>query len=285
MFTLYKIGDWVRIYNVEPRFDRVQVNGYAHRLCPPSCPYIGLVPSKGFKLTVLQLLPTAALQARSNYLLKCYYMLLGLRSNSVSNMRCKPCANSNGIGACSVHLPAGLNENILTHFIYISPLLYVTTDVEHDGRRQRCELDTITAHRIVCGRGGTVAVMYNTRWKGLKHLCWEREVDFLHFCPATLGHWNEHHAQRGARHLQYQKCSCTPRRTSFIAFEASVTSDLATSLCLATTTNVNSPSYPVVLRASPFGSRVVNLFGGLDSLGLLVLRVSPIQLVSWIVCV
>lgn len=103
----------------------------------------------------------------------------------VSIMRCTPCVNLHNTGDRPIHLPAGLPEYVLTYFPCESPPFYVTTgDVDHDGRIRRVELDMITAHRVMCGRGGKVAVMYETRWKGLRRLSSERKADFQHFRPA-----------------------------------------------------------------------------------------------------
>ena len=42
------------------------------------------------------------------------------------------------------------------------------------------EVEKITSHRSVRGRGGVVVVLYKTHWKGLRQPSWEREMDFQH---------------------------------------------------------------------------------------------------------
>ena len=39
------------------------------------------------------------------------------------------------------------------------------------------EVEKITSHRSVRGRGGVIAVLYETHWKGVLQLSWEREMD------------------------------------------------------------------------------------------------------------
>ena len=40
--------------------------------------------------------------------------------------------------------------------------------------RQRLEVEKITGHQSVRGRGGVIAVMYETHWTGLSGPPWER---------------------------------------------------------------------------------------------------------------
>ena len=42
---------------------------------------------------------------------------------------------------------------------------------------QRLEVERITGHQSLGGRGGVIAVMYETHWTGLSRPSWEREMD------------------------------------------------------------------------------------------------------------
>ena len=53
---------------------------------------------------------------------------------------------------------------------------------------QRVEVEKITGHQSVRGRGGVIAVMYETHWTGLSGPSWEREMHTLvvpHLCSCV----------------------------------------------------------------------------------------------------
>ena len=50
-----------------------------------------------------------------------------------------------------------------------------------DGPLERVVVDHISGHQLVHGRGGKIAVMYQTHWKALMRGTWEREEDLRHF--------------------------------------------------------------------------------------------------------
>ena len=43
--------------------------------------------------------------------------------------------------------------------------------------------------RSVRGRGGVIAVLYETHWKGLLRPSWERESDLFHFSQHIFNYW------------------------------------------------------------------------------------------------
>ena len=61
-------------------------------------------------------------------------------------------------------------------FLQEIPPYHVTQD---DGSTplQRLEVEKITGHRSVRGRGGAIPVMYEAHWTGLSRPSWEREMD------------------------------------------------------------------------------------------------------------
>ena len=98
----------------------------------------------------------------------------------VSVARCKPCTNPHDTIDLPRYLPSGLTQYVLNNHT-APPILppHVTADdvsvsVEH------LKADKIFSHRSVPGRGGAIAVLYETRWKGLPRPSWEREADLLH---------------------------------------------------------------------------------------------------------
>ena len=57
-----------------------------------------------------------------------------------------------------------------------SPPYHVTRD-DVSAPRERLEVEKITGHQSVRGRGGVIAVLYKTHWVGLSEPSWEREMD------------------------------------------------------------------------------------------------------------
>ena len=106
----------------------------------------------------------------------------------VTVVRCKPCANPYDIGDMPRHLPAGFTQYVLHTFATKSPPYHVTTD---DVATPPILLDVakITGHQCVRGRGGDIAVLYETHWDGLLRPTWERELDLQAFRSHILTYW------------------------------------------------------------------------------------------------
>ena len=74
------------------------------------------------------------------------------------------------------YLPAGLTQYVLNNIPKTFPLCYVTQD-DVSVPLQRLEVEKITGHQSGRGRGGVIAVLYQTHWVGLSEPSWERETD------------------------------------------------------------------------------------------------------------
>ena len=74
--------------------------------------------------------------------------------------------------------PAGLTQYVLNNFAKKSPPYHVTQDDVSTPLR-RLELEKITGHQSVRGRGGVIAVMYETHWTCLSGSSWERASSFF----------------------------------------------------------------------------------------------------------
>ena len=72
--------------------------------------------------------------------------------------RCKPCANPRDSGDMPKYLPAGLTQYVLNKFSKKSPPYHVTQD-DVSTPLQRLEVEQITGHQSVRGRGGAIAVL------------------------------------------------------------------------------------------------------------------------------
>ena len=88
---------------------------------------------------------------------------------------CKPCVNPHGSRDMPNYIPAGLTQYVLISSPKMSPPYYVTQDTSTP--LQRLEVEQITGHQLVRGRGGVIAVLYKTHWVGLPEPSWEREMD------------------------------------------------------------------------------------------------------------
>ena len=69
-----------------------------------------------------------------------------------------------------------------------SPPYHVTQD-DVSTPLQRLEVEQITGHQSVQGRGGVIAVLYKTNWAGLSEPSWEREIDLYLSRPHILRYW------------------------------------------------------------------------------------------------
>ena len=83
----------------------------------------------------------------------------------VSVQRCKPCVNPHDQGDMPKYLSARLTQYVLRNVSRNPPPYHVTQDVSTPLRR--LEVEKITGHQSVRGRGGVIAVTYETHWTGL----------------------------------------------------------------------------------------------------------------------
>lgn len=74
------------------------------------------------------------------------------------------------------YLPAGLAQYVLNNCTKKSPPYHVTQD-DAWTPLQRLEVEKITGHQSVRGRGGVIVVMYEMHWAGLSRPSREREMD------------------------------------------------------------------------------------------------------------
>ena len=106
----------------------------------------------------------------------------------VSVQPCKVCTKPHDQGDIPKYLPAGLTQYVLNKFSKQSPPYHVTQD-DVSTPLHRLEMETITGHHPVRGRGGVIAVMYETHWTGLSGPSWEREMDLQLFRHEILRYW------------------------------------------------------------------------------------------------
>ena len=102
----------------------------------------------------------------------------------------KPCANPHDGNDMLKYLPAGLKkmQYVLNTFPKRSPPYHVTQD-DVSVPLQRLEVEKITGHQSVRGRGGVIAVLYKRHWVGLSEPSWERENDLQLSRTHILRYW------------------------------------------------------------------------------------------------
>ena len=122
----------------------------------------------------------------------------------VTVVRYKPCANLCDAGDIPLYLPAGLTQYALHAFATKSPPYHVTTD---DVATPPISLDVakLTGNQCVRGRGGAIAVLYETHWDGLLCPTWERELDLQAFRHRILTYRAAGLAQHQLHTRQYQQ--------------------------------------------------------------------------------
>ena len=84
--------------------------------------------------------------------------------------RCKPYANPHDSNDVPKYLSSGLTQYVLNNFPKKSPPYHVTRD-DVSAPLQPLEVDQITGHQSVRGRGGVIAVLHKTHWVGLSGQC------------------------------------------------------------------------------------------------------------------
>ena len=97
----------------------------------------------------------------------------------VSVKRCKPCPSPGDITDLPKYLPTDVTTYALTASATKSPPYHVTVN-DVSPPPERLEAERITGHQLVRGRGGVIAVLYETHLTGLVSPSWERELDLQH---------------------------------------------------------------------------------------------------------
>ena len=156
--------------------------------------------------------PSSAADSLNGRPLRDKLLYLDLRSNisgpatkpRVTVARCKPCANPYDADDIPLHLPAGLTQYVLHAFANKSPPYHATTG---DVSTPPILIDVakITGHQCVRGRGGAIAVLYETYWNGILRPTWERELDLQAFRHLILAYWANGLAHHQPNTRQYQQ--------------------------------------------------------------------------------
>ena len=102
------------------------------------------------------------------------------------------------------YLPSDLTKYELNSFTTESAPFHVTFD-DVSPPPERLEVEQITGHQLVRGRGGVIAVLYETHWVRLLSPSLERELDLQHSRRHIFLYWSgtpTQHRQANRLHRQ-----------------------------------------------------------------------------------
>lgn len=111
----------------------------------------------------------------------------------VSSMRCQPYVNPHDANERPWHLSSVFSEYLVANISKLPlPFHAKEDDVKPFVEVGSSKVDFIVAHRFVIGLGGSIAVLFETRWIGLMSSLWEREMHLRCFRLAILRHGLEY---------------------------------------------------------------------------------------------
>ena len=188
----FSVGNWAGVYNSASTIRQDVKKGTDATVLKTK---LSLNWNGSFK--ILAVGPTASSDTPDNRFLQDKLLLLDFPSDlpgldskpRVSVERCKPCHNPDDTSDIPRHLPADLTTYLLTASDTKFPPYHVTLD-DVTPPPERLEVEQITGHQLVRGRGGFIAVLYETHWTGLLSPSWERELDLQHFRRHISLYWS-----------------------------------------------------------------------------------------------
>ena len=258
----YAAGGWVWVYNTAATIRQGLRKGADNKILKEK---LSLNWTGPFKIIAVG--PAPAADTPDGRPLGDKLLYLDLPSNlsgpaakpRVTVARCKPCANPYDADDIPRHLPAGLTQYVLHAFATKSPPYHVTTD---DVSTPPILIDVakITGHQCVRGRGGAIAVLYETHWNGILR-------------PHGNGNWISRPSDtsflpigRMVRNTtnpildNTNSCVLTPRRARSPAPRANATSRVLTGLSLPTSTE--PASYPPLCLSEPLSGTTLSTAPG-----------------------
>ena len=203
----YMAGGWVWVYNTAATIRQGLHKGVDNKVLKEK---LSLNWTGPFKIVAVG--PSPATTQPDGRPLGDKLLYLDLPSNlsgpaakpRVTVARCKPCANPYDVDDMPRHLPAGLTQYVLHAFATKSPPYHVTTD-DIATPPVLINVTKITGHQCVRGRGGAIAVLYETQWDSILRPTWERELDLQAFRHHILSYWAAGPAQHQPHTRQYQQ--------------------------------------------------------------------------------
>ena len=155
-------------------------------------------------------------------------------------------------------MPAGLTQHVLNNFSKKFPPYHVTQDGVSTPL-QGLEVEKITGHQSIRGRGGIIAVMYETHWTGLSGPSWERKMDLQLFRHEIFRYWagtpNQH--RQTNRLYRRMRIGAAQRELSRSSDERFLATAFVVQNGLADTASRCFPTEPT------FGTKSTTVYGGL----------------------
>ena len=201
---VYAIGGWVWVYNSESTIRQGVRSGTNDKVLKAKLSLLWTGPFKILAVGPCTEAPDGRPLASKLLYLDLPTDLPGKDSKRrVSVARCKPCANPHDTNDLPRFLPAGLTPYVLNNYTTKSPPYHVTVD-DVSTPVERLEVEQISTHQLVRGRGGVIAVLYETHWKGLLRPSWEREMDLQHSRQHILRYWQGLPDQQRSTNRRYR---------------------------------------------------------------------------------
>ena len=206
---IWKAGDWVWVYNSASTV----TYGTTGPSAPPAHKKLSLNWTGPYQILTVGPAPTSP----DGRPIGDKLLFLDLPSDlpgrdakpRVSVTRCKPCLHPHNLSDIPKHLPADITPYVLTRFATPSPPYHLTPE-DVEARIEPLAVDKITGHQLVRGRGGQLAVLYETHWCDFPHPTWERESALQQFRRHILLYWAGSpltHTAHNRRYRQMRKHS------------------------------------------------------------------------------
>ena len=188
---IYTIGGWIWVYNTAATIRQGAKSGTDAKVLKEKLSINWTGPSK---IVAVGPSPSDSTPDGRSLAAKLLYLELPNDMPSldapcgVSVAQCKSCTTPHDTTGLPRYLAVGLTRYVLKHHTTRSTLFHVTAD-HVSVPVERVEVDKISSNRFIRGRGGAIAVLYETHWKGLLRPFWEREADLLHARQHILDYW------------------------------------------------------------------------------------------------
>ena len=102
------------------------------------------------------------------------------------------------------YLPPGLTQYVPNTISQKSPPYHINQDDVLIPLHRR-DVEQITGHQSVQGRGDIIAVLYKTHWAGLSEPSWEREMDLHLSRTQILRYWTSTPNQHRQTNFLYRR--------------------------------------------------------------------------------
>ena len=175
LLPLFSVNGWAWIYNSAATIPQGARRGNDAIVFKTKLSFKWIGP---FKILAVGLAPASAVPCGRTFTTSSIDLLSDMPGHKpkprVLVLCCKPCRNPDDIHDIPKYLPADLTKDVLNSFSTRPPPFHVTLD-DISPPPECFEVDQISGHQLVRGRGCVLVVMYETHWAGLLSPSWEHK--------------------------------------------------------------------------------------------------------------